>query len=360
MYGAATPYRPSPHPSTWCRGRTTTALLPRPDLQVQTMTPARHSAPATPEWQIWSALLIVYVVWGSTYLAIAVVVQTMPPLLTAGIRHVLAGSIIFVILAMARGASALRLTRREWLGASFVGLALLLGGNGLVVLGERDVPSGLAALIIAIVPLFVVVLRRIFGERVALGTYIGVAAGFGGVAVLIVPNGISGDVDLLGMLMLLGASLSWAVGTYFSRQVTLPRDPLASTGAQMLAGGLSLFVAGTLAGEWGLADPAQFSTASVVALAYLVVFGSVIAYTAYTWLLQHASVSRVATYAYVNPVVAIFLGAVLLQERVDLIMIVGATIILVAVGLVLRTEARARRAARELPAGAAEANPAAG
>jgi len=322
------------------------------------MARARPQSSA-PEWQVWAALLIVYIVWGSTYLAIAVVVQTMPPLLTAGVRHVLAGAIIFTILAVARGASALRLTRREWLAASFVGLALLLGGNGLVVLGEREVPSGMTALIIATVPLVVVVFRRLFGERVALGTFAGVLTGFAGVAVLIVPNSISGEVSLVGMLMIVGSALSWATGTYFSKSVTLPRDPFASTGGQMLAGGASLLIAGSLAGEWELADPSQFSTASVLALAYLVIFGSVLAYTAYTWLLQNASVSRVATYAYVNPVVAIVLGALLLNEKIDLTMVVGAAIILVSVGVVLRTEARANRAARELPAGAAEANPAA-
>jgi drug/metabolite transporter (DMT)-like permease len=322
------------------------------------MAPARPRSSA-PEWQVWAALLIVYIVWGSTYLAIAVVVETMPPLLTAGLRHIIAGAIIFGLLGVVRGASALRLTRREWLGASFVGLALLLGGNGLVVLGERDVPSGLTALIIATVPLVVVVFRRLFGERVALGTFAGVLTGFAGVAVLIVPNGMSGEVSLVGMLMIVGSALSWATGTYFSKSVTLPRDPFASTGGQMLAGGASLLIAGSLAGEWGLADPSQFSTESLIALAYLVIFGSVIAYTAYTWLLQNASVSRVATYAYVNPVVAIVLGALLLNEKVDLVMVVGAAIILVSVGVVLRTEARANRAARELPAGAAEANPAA-
>jgi drug/metabolite transporter (DMT)-like permease len=322
------------------------------------MASAPHK-PTAPEWQVWAALLVVYIVWGSTYLAIAVVVQTMPPLLTAGLRHLIAGVIMFGILAMLRRGSVLRLTRREWLGAGFVGVALLLGGNGLVVLGERDVPSGLTALIIAIVPLFVVLLRRVFGERVATGTFVGVAAGFVGVAVLIVPNGISGQVNLLGMLMLLGASLSWAIGSYFSKTVALPRDPFASTGAQMLTGGASLIVAGTLFGEWGLADPSQFSTASVVSLLYLIVFGSVLAYTAYTWLLQNASVSRVATYAYVNPVVAIVLGAALLGETIDLLMLVGAAIILVSVGLVLRTEARVNRAARDLPTGAAEATTAA-
>ena len=245
---------------------------------------------------------------------------------------------------------------REWLGAGFVGLALLLGGNGLVVLGERDVPSGLTALIIAVVPLFVVVLRRIFGERVALGTFAGVAVGFAGVAVLIVPHGISGDVSMLAMLMLVGASLSWAIGSFFSKTVTLPYDPLASTGAQMLVGGAGLLITGTLTGELGLAHFESFSTASVVALLYLILFGSVLAYTAYTWLLQHAPVSRVATYAYVNPLVAIFLGALLLNEKIDAAIVIGAVMILVSVGVVIRTESS--RALSDTPTGAAEASPA--
>jgi len=320
---------------------------------MRTARPNRHA----PEWQVWTALLIVYIVWGSTYLAISVVVQTMPPLLTAGFRHLTAGLILFGLLLLRRGARALRLSRREWFGAGFVGLALLLGGNGLVVLGERDVPSGLTALIIAVVPLFVVVLRRIFGERVALGTFAGVAVGFAGVAVLIVPHGISGDVSMFGMLLLVGASVSWAIGSFFSKTVTLPYDPLASTGAQMLVGGAGLLITGTLTGELGLAHFENFSTSSVVALLYLIVFGSVLAYTAYTWLLQHASVSRVATYAYVNPLVAIFLGALLLNEKIDAAIVIGAVMILVSVGVVIRTESS--RAPGDTPTGAAEASPAA-
>jgi drug/metabolite transporter (DMT)-like permease len=310
-----------------------------------------------PDWQVWTALLIVYIVWGSTYLAIRIVDETMPPLLAAGLRHTSAGIILFAILLVRRGPGALRLSRDEWLGAGFVGLALLLGGNGLVVLGERDVPSGLAALIIAVVPLFVVVMRRIFGERVATGTYVGVLGGFIGMAVLIIPHGVSGETDVLAMLMLVGASLSWAVGSYFSKRLSLPRDPLASTGAQMLVGGVSLAVAGTLAGEWGLVQLDRFSTDSVVALGYLILFGSVLAYTAYTWVLQHASVSRVSTYAYVNPVVAIVLGAVILNETVDAWIVIGAAIIVVSVAIVIRSEAN--RAPTDTPTGAAEASPAA-
>jgi drug/metabolite transporter (DMT)-like permease len=293
-----------------------------------------------PEWQVWLALGIVYVVWGSTYLAIRVVVQTMPPLLSAGVRHVIAAAIILVLLAVFRGTGALRLTRAEWLGASLVGMLLLLGGNGLVMLGERDVPSGLAALIVAVVPLWVVLLRRLFGERIPLGTIVGVVVGFAGVAVLIVPEGVSGEVELLGMLLIVGAALSWAIGSYFSKLVALPRDPLASTGAQMLVGGASLLVAGLLTGESNSVAFETFSPESLLALGYLIIFGSVLAYTAYTWSLQHAPVSRVATYAYVNPVVAIILGALLLNEQVHATMLLGAAMIVASVALVVRTEAR--------------------
>jgi drug/metabolite transporter (DMT)-like permease len=320
-----------------------------------------RAARGAPEWQVWAALLIVYFVWGSTYLAISVVDQTMPPLLAAGVRHLTAGAVLFVLLLLRFGRSALRISRQEFLGGAFIGLALLLGGNGLVVLAETSVPSGLTALIIAIVPLFVVLLRRIYGERVYGGTYLGVAIGFGGVAVLIVPRGITGQVDLGGMLLLLGASLSWAIGSYFSRQLPLPKDPLASTGTQMLVGGGTLLIAGLLLGESNAVRFDGFSTASVAALAYLILFGSVLAYTAYTWLLQHASVSRVATYAYVNPLVAIVLGTLLLNEKIDVFILIGAAMIVASVILVIRTEqTRAPTPTpTETPTGAPEPSPAA-
>ena len=307
-----------------------------------------------PEWQIWAALGIVYVVWGSTYLAIRVVVETIPPLLSGGVRNLVAGLIIFALLMLRRGSAALRLSRAEWIGGGLVGLALLLFGNGLVVLGERSVPSALTALIVAVVPLFVVVLRRIFGEHVALGTFAGVVTGFVGVAVLIVPQGMSGQVDPVGMMMIVGAALSWSIGTYFSKRLELPHDPLASTGVQMVVGGSGLLIVGSLVGELGLVQPERFSTESVFALVYLVLFGSVLAYTAYTWALQHATVSRVSTYAYVNPIVAVILGALLLHERIDVPMLIGAAMIILSVGLVIRTESRAAQ-----PTGALEASPAA-
>jgi drug/metabolite transporter (DMT)-like permease len=299
---------------------------------------APRASVQAPEWQIWLALGIVYVVWGSTYLAIRVMVETMPPLLSGGVRHVVAGAIIFVILLLRRGPGAFRLRRSELIGGAIVGLLLLLGGNGLVVLGEREVPSGLTALIVAVVPLCVVVLRALFREKIASGTILGVVAGFVGVAILIVPEGITGRVDVVSMLMIVGAAISWSIGSYMSRRLDMPHDPLASTGVQMLVGGVALLATGALTGE--TVQPDQFSTESLLSLGYLILFGSVLAYTAYTWVLIHASVSRVSTYAYINPVVAVFLGWLLLRETVDLTMIIGAAVIIVSVWMVIRTEAR--------------------
>jgi drug/metabolite transporter (DMT)-like permease len=295
-----------------------------------------------PAWLIWSALIVVYVVWGSTYLAIRLVVETMPPLLSGSGRFLVAGALMCAFLVLRHGPSVLRLSRQEWLGSAFVGLALLLGGNGLVMLGERDVPSGLAALIIAVVPLWVVVLRLLFAEQVRRGTVLGVLVGFAGVGVLVVPRGAGGEVALEGMLMLVAAGASWALGSYYSRRLTLPPNPFVSTAAQLVLGGLGLAVAGVLTGELGLLRPERFSTESVVSLLYLVFFGSIVAYTAYTWLLQVTSVSKVSTYAYVNPVVALLLGWAILAEEIGFSMIVGGAMIVVAVGLVVRTESRSR------------------
>jgi len=308
-----------------------------------------------PEWKIWLALAIIYVVWGSTYLAIWLVVETMPPLLSAGVRFGLAGVVLLGVVALRNGWRALLLRRAEIYGAAFVGVTLLLGGNGLVMLGERDVPSGLAALIIAVVPLWVIVLRLLFRESVHRGTLVGVVFGFSGVAVLVLPRGMSGSVPIEGMLMLVAAGASWSVGSYYSKRLSLPLDPLTSTGAQMVLGGGALLAAGLIAGELGLVVPEAFSDASLISLLYLVVFGSILAYTAYTWLLQATSVSRVATYAYVNPVVAVFLGWWLLDEEVGLSIVTGAAMIVVAVALVIRTEARPARTAGALEAAPAQA-----
>lgn len=294
---------------------------------------------------VWVALAIVYVVWGSTYFAIALVVQTMPPLLTAGVRFLLAGLILAAFIAV-RDAGGLRVTRRQLAGASLVGILLLAGGNGLVSLGERTVPSGLAALIVASVPLWIVLLRLVAGDRVGRDIVVGVTVGIIGVAVLVVPNGFSGQTDPGGLLMLVGATFMWASGTFISPRLRMPRSAWGSTAYQMIAAGLALLIVGPLLGETRALDPSRFSTVSLVGFAYLVVFGSLVAFSAYTWLLQNTSVSLVSTYAYVNPVVAVVLGTLFLSEPITPTMIAGAALILAAVAFILSRVSSARSAAR--------------
>lgn len=315
----------------------------------------RRVAETAPAWLIWAALLVVYLFWGSTYLAIRVLVETMPPLLSGSIRFLVAGAVLYAFLVVRSGPAVLRLSRAELFGATAVGVALLVVGNGLVMAGERDVPSGLAALIIAVVPLWVVVLRRLFGEHIGWGTLIGVLVGFAGVAVLVVPRGIDGTIAIGGMILLIVAGASWAVGSFYSRRLALPSDPLVSTAAQMVMGGLGLAVAGSVTGEFDLFRPAAFSIESIAALLYLIVFGSLVGYTAYTWLLQNTTISKVSTYAYVNPVVALFLGWLILSEEITASIIVGGLMIVLAVGLVIRAETRSRDEVGALEAPPAQA-----
>ncbi len=293
---------------------------------------------------VWIPLAIVYVIWGSTYLAIAIVVQTLPPLLSAGLRFLIAGGALSAWLVASRGRRVLSVRRAEIRGTALIGCCLILGGNGLVSLAERQVPSGVAALIVGSVPLWVLVYRLIGGDRIRRLAVIGIVIGFAGVAFLVLPSGLSGAVAPQGLLFMLGSTLSWSWGTYMSGRLELPREPLVSTGLQMLFGGALLTLAGTLTGEVTQLDPARFAPGSIIALAYLVVFGSLIAFTSYTWLLQHAPVSTVATYAYVNPVVAVFLGALILHESVTASILVGAALIVGAVAFIVREEAVRARA----------------
>jgi drug/metabolite transporter (DMT)-like permease len=292
---------------------------------------------------IWSALGAVYLIWGSTYLAIAIAVQTLPPLFSAGLRFCLAGLILLGFVAIRRG---LRVGRDRIVAAAIVGLLLVVGGNGFVVLAERTVPSGLTALIIASVPLWIVIFRRLAGDRINVSTFVGVAVGFAGVAFLVVPRGASGAADASGLLLLLVATISWALGTFLAPRVRMPHDSLLSTGIQQLAGGIVLVLLGAALGELGHLEPATWSSNSLLAMAYLVVFGSLVAFTAYSWLLQHAPVSLVSTYAYVNPVVAVFLGALVLAEPVTPSIVIGAAIIVAAVAFIVTREGARQRAAR--------------
>lgn len=294
------------------------------------------AAEAAPPWKVWTALWIVYIVWGSTYLAIALMVETMPPLLAAGARFVIVGLIVLPVLALRRGASVLRPTRAQLMSAGFVGL-MLPGANAVISLAEQTVPSGLAALLVASIPLWVILLRRLSGELIKGRSIVAVLVGFGGVALILKPEG---DATLVGLLACIGAALMWATGSFASPRIALPRDPLASTGWQSLLGGLAVIAVGLIAGEAGDVHPAEWSTRSILGLAYLITFGSLLAFTSYAWLLQNAPISKVSTYAYVNPVVAIALGWLILDEAITPLTLLGAGIIIASVALVVRAEAR--------------------
>jgi drug/metabolite transporter (DMT)-like permease len=293
---------------------------------------------AAPAWKVWTGLWIVYLVWGSTYLAIRVMVETVPPLMGAGVRFTVAGAVMLGVLALHR---SVRPTRAQLLSALAVGI-LLPGANAVVTVAEQEVPSALAALLIASVPLWVLLMRRATGEPVSRAGIAAVLVGFAGVALLLRPGEQSADASLLALGAVVFAAVMWASGSFASPRLRLPGDPLVSTGWQMLLGGLVIVAAGLAAGEAADVDPEAFSVRSVVALSYLIVFGSWLAFTAYAWLLQNAAISRVATYAYVNPVVAIVLGYLVLDEVITPLTLVGAAIIVVSVALVVRIE-NARR-----------------
>jgi drug/metabolite transporter (DMT)-like permease len=299
-------------------------------------TPRAPTSP--PGWQVWGALWIVYIIWGSTYLAIRVMVETMPPLLGAGARFTVAGGVLLVGLAVRRGAAAVLKPSRAQLGGALLVGVLLPGANAVVSVAEQHVPSSIAALLIGSVPLWVILLRRLAGDRVSLRAAVAVLVGFVGVALLVKPGPQSGDASVIGLLAVVGAAAMWASGSFGSTRLALPRDPLTSTGWQMLLGGIVITVAGLLAGESGEVHLGAFSARSIIALAYLIVFGSWVAFSAYAWLLQNAPVSKVATYAYVNPVVAIFLGWIILDEVVTKTTLIGAAVIVASVAMVVRAE----------------------
>ncbi len=278
-----------------------------------------------------AALGVVYVVWGSTYLGIALAIETMPPLLMSAVRFLVAGAILYAVTA--RGAG--RPSGRQWLWAAASGVPLLALGNGGVSWAQVRVPSGLAALLVATVPLWIALLDRlVLGRRLGWQASIGIAVGFAGVAFLVRPGGAS-EVDLVGAVALVLAALAWAIGTLLSRSAGLPPRPLQSASMQMLAGGAALVVGGIAAGELDDVRVEATSLQSALAFVYLVAFGSILAFTCYQWLLRHARTSLVATYAYVNPVVAVALGWVWLDEDIAARTLVAGAIILGAVALIV-------------------------
>jgi drug/metabolite transporter (DMT)-like permease len=286
-------------------------------------------------WKFLIALWTVYLVWGSTYLAIKISVRTLPAFLSAGTRFLLAGGLLALIL-VATGRS-IRVTRGELGSAAVVGTALLALGVGVVTLAETRIDSSTAAMIAGSVPLQVILLRTLARERVALATRLSVLVGLAGLALVVVPGG-EGSSSAIGLALMLGASVSWSLGSFFGHRLPLPRDGFVATTWEMLSAGVVLLVLGAARGELGSADPAAFSLESILAWLYLGIFGTLVAFTAYTWLLRNAPISKVVTHQYVNPIVAIALGALLLGEEITLAVGLGAALIVGSVFVAVRHE----------------------
>lgn len=302
-----------------------------------------QSTTARPIWAqpalVWVALITVYVLWGSTYFAIRIAVQTMPPFLMAGTRFLIAGLLLCAWrLPLAARAGALP-TLAQWRRTLVIGAALLLGGNGGVALAETTVPSGLTALVVSVVPLWMVLIDRFFYRRkIRASTLAGLLVGFAGVA-LLVGSPAHGPIAPAGAIILGVASLSWAAGSLYSRGAELPEDSLLATGMEMLAGGVCLTLAAAITGEIGHVAIASVSLSSWLAFWYLVFLGGIVGFSAYLWVIRNAPTSLVSTYAYVNPLVAVLLGWTILHEEVSLRTAVAGAIIICSVAWIVSANA---------------------
>jgi drug/metabolite transporter (DMT)-like permease len=292
------------------------------------------------------ALGAVYLIWGSTYLAIRFAIETIPPFLMAGARYLTAGALLY---GWSRLRGAPRPSLAQWRPAAIIGALLLLLGNGGVVWAEQRLSSGLAALLISTEPLWIVLLvwQRDRAQRPGGRVIAGLLLGFIGLVLLVRPGSSSGGLDPLGVAAVLIASLSWAWGSIYSQRAKLPASPLLSTAMQMLCGGGLLLLAGTLTGEPARFALAEVSTRSLLSLAYLVVFGAIIAFTAYVWLLRSASAVLVSTYAYVNPVVAVLLGWAFAGEPITRGTLIAAAVILTGVALISSAQGGKKEEERE-------------
>ncbi len=308
--------------------------------------PASSAAKAAPAFGLVAvALGVVYVVWGSTYLAIRITVEQAPPLTSMGLRYLTAGTLLAAILSLRGGPRRLRLTRRQVLGTAFLGLMLPMLGNGIVSVGENlGAPSGVTALLIAVTPLMIVVFRLLSGDRPRAATLVGVLLGFGGLAFLILAGNRGAHAEgfpVGATLIIVAAATCWGLGSWLQPRLWLPGDVFVTTVYEMLFGGLILTSVGQLAGEHFTAS--DYGPRTWLSLSYLVVFGSMLAFTSYVWLLANAPISLVATYAYVNPVVAVFLGWLILSEPVTAPVLIGGAIVVAAVAIVISAE-RPRKA----------------
>lgn len=304
---------------------------------------------------VWLGLVTIYLVWGSTYLGIAVAVASIPPFGMAAIRFLIAGAILLAIVTLRRR-PVRRPTSRELRDSLIVGALLAAGGNGLVSWGEQTVPSGITALLVGLVPAWTAIIGRIgFGDRLPRIVVVGIAVGFVGVGILAWPVGGSGGFDPAGLTAVLVAPVLWAFGTVFAaRRARLPADGLLASALQMVLGGLVLLGLAGATGEAGQFDPGSLTAASLLALAYLTLVGSLLGYSTYAWLLRRAPVSTVATYAYVNPVVAVVLGALVLGEPITIRTVIAGAVIVAAVAIIVSSR-RPRAEAPSEPAGEARA-----
>lgn len=285
--------------------------------------------------QVAAAFMLVYVLWGSTYLGIRFAIETLPPFLMAGTRHLTAGALLYTWNRL-RGAPPP--SCREWLAAGVIGALLLFGGNGLVTWSEQRVPSGVAALIVASVPLWMALIDGLQQRRIpAARVLAGVALGLGGLALLIAPGGREAErVDSLGAAALVLAALSWVGGSLLSRRIRFSSATSLVTALEMIAGGVLLELAGVARGEPSQVHLREASVRSLLAFGYLVIFGSLVAFSAYMWLLKVSTPARVSTYAYVNPVVAVLLGWAFAGESLTARIGLSALVIVGAVALIIR------------------------
>ena len=304
--------------------------------------PTRASTPASPIL-VWAAILILYLVWGSTYLAIRVAVATFPPFVMGAVRFSIAGLIMIGAVLLATRGRVARPTIREIRDCAIIGTCLMFGGMGLVSWGEQTVPSGVAGVLIAMMPVWVAVYGRIFiGERLPLLAVVGIAAALVGVVGL-AAQGIAVDrsLDPIGVGAIVLSPMAWAAGTTFAaHRARLPANPFLATGLEMLTGSLVLVVVAGVSGELAAFDPGAVAPEAIAGAGYLTVVGSLVAFTAFVWVIRHAPLPLVTTYAFVNPVIAVFLGWLLLHETVGPVQLAAGGVIVLGVALIILARSR--------------------
>ena len=292
---------------------------------------------------IWTALCIVYAAWSTTFVGISVANETIPPMIAGGLRFLVAGGLLLPIAMSFGDRVGDRPNATQWKGAAIVALFMMFGGNGGIVWAERTIPSGMAGLAIATVPLWMVAIDRVvLGHKQPRVVVIGLAVGFVGAALLVGGNALEGEIDMGGLILALGAAASWAVGSIYQRHAPLPERPLVAAGMEMLVACLFFFLTAGLIGEFGDFDPSTVSRASWIAVGYLIVVGSWIGFTSYLWLLRNARTSLVATYAYVTPIGAVIVGSLILDESFTPATLLAGGLIVVAVALIVSGGGSAR------------------